>query len=268
MQKLFKDISNGMLRRKRGAEFDLSDSDDNMEARRRAKRREFAKMRKALLANENVGKIAEDPKKLAFLRAIEDREDDIDDDFLDQGNDNSQLVPETQPEPEPQNRPSTTDEISGSKRKRPLQESNANGGNRPPPHARRVPTTRKPATLAEIRDSVSFLIEEPDALQEQYPPSSDEEQRNGAGQHHEPFAAATSRKTAPAIDRISLKRAESASLASNSGRLAFHDPAAVSAPGFRVPSLLRRATTQVTGEHGITTAGTERAAGEGRRKTL
>lgn len=39
-------------------------------------------MRKALLADEKVGQIAEDPKKLAFLRAIEDREDDDDLDFL------------------------------------------------------------------------------------------------------------------------------------------------------------------------------------------
>ena len=60
VSKLFKDIANGGLRRKRGAEMELWDSDDEDEAaqRRRAmKQREFAKMRKALLADENLGKI-------------------------------------------------------------------------------------------------------------------------------------------------------------------------------------------------------------------
>ena len=88
-----------MLRRKRGAEFDLSDSEDDAEARQRRKRREFAKMRKALLENENVGKIAEDPKKLAFLRAIEDREEDDDEelDFLDRPAEASfRIEPDTQ----------------------------------------------------------------------------------------------------------------------------------------------------------------------------
>ena len=46
-----------MLRRKRGADYDLSDSDDEGEARRRRKQREFAKMRKALLEDEEIGKI-------------------------------------------------------------------------------------------------------------------------------------------------------------------------------------------------------------------
>jgi mediator of replication checkpoint protein 1 len=60
VSKLFKDIANGGLRRKRGAEMELWDSDDEDEAaarRRAAKQREFAKMRKALLADEALGKI-------------------------------------------------------------------------------------------------------------------------------------------------------------------------------------------------------------------
>lgn len=58
--KLYKDITTGGLRRKRGAGVDLLDSDDEDEAiarRRAAKQREFAKMRKALLADEKIGKI-------------------------------------------------------------------------------------------------------------------------------------------------------------------------------------------------------------------
>jgi mediator of replication checkpoint protein 1 len=58
IDKLYKDVTTGMLRRKRGADLDdLSDSDDEAEERRRRKQREFAKMRKALLEDENIGKI-------------------------------------------------------------------------------------------------------------------------------------------------------------------------------------------------------------------
>ncbi len=58
MEKLFKDITTGMLRRKRGAgDYDLSDSDDGGEAKRRMKRRQFAKMQKALFADERVSNI-------------------------------------------------------------------------------------------------------------------------------------------------------------------------------------------------------------------
>ncbi len=57
IERLYKDIANGGLRRKRLAEFDLSDSDDDIEERRRRKQREFAKMRRHLLEDENIGKI-------------------------------------------------------------------------------------------------------------------------------------------------------------------------------------------------------------------
>lgn len=79
--KLLKDITTGALRRRRNAddEFDLDDSDDELLARRREKQREFARMRKALLADEKIGEIAENPKKAAFFRAVEDRDDDDDD---------------------------------------------------------------------------------------------------------------------------------------------------------------------------------------------
>lgn len=52
-------MTNGGLRRKRAAEFDLSDSDDEVEARKRRKRNEFARMKKALLQDENIGKIGQ-----------------------------------------------------------------------------------------------------------------------------------------------------------------------------------------------------------------
>lgn len=278
--KLYKDINSGMLRRKRGAEFDLSDSDDDAEARQRRKRREFAKMRKALLENENVGKIAEDPKKLAFLRAIEDRDDDEDLDFLDHpAEDSFRMEPDTQEDHESQTRPAPPDPALG-KRKRPLQDSLPDKGNmRPPAAARRTQAPKKPATLAEIRESVSFLIENPGSVNTVPDPSSsasEDESNRRDESHRHPRRRPNPN---PIIDRLSLKRAESATVSSAS-RLAFHDPSTSNPTtgGFKVPSLLRRATTTnlttaaaataAENHNGITTratATTERAAGGGEK---
>lgn len=269
--KLYKDINSGLLRRKRGAEFDLSDSDDDAEARQRRKRREFAKMRKALLENENVGKIAEDPKKLAFLRAIEDREDDDDLDFLDRpAEDSFRVEADTQEDPESQSQPALPEPTLG-KRKRLLQESVPDNGNmRPPPAARRTQAPKKPATLAEIRESVSFLIEEPGSINIAPDPSSSASEDESVAHDKNPRRRPNPNPN-PIIDRISLKRAESATTSSNS-RLAFYDPSTTnpSIGGFKVPSLLRRATTTnlAAENHGITTmatATTERAAGGGEK---
>ena len=170
ISKLHKDINNGGLRRKGGANFDLSDSDDDAEARQRAKRREHARMRKLMFTDEKLSKIADNPKKMAFLRAIEDREDEED---LGVGWDmlanpderereeSTQEIVDSQPQP-------AGNATTGSKRKRPLQESLPDAANRPPPAARRTTKTRKPATLAEIRESVSFLIETPESMSFQF----------------------------------------------------------------------------------------------------
>ncbi len=229
-------------------------------------------MRKALLENENVGKIAEDPKKLAFLRAIEDHEDDDDLDFLDRpAEDSFRLEPDTQEDHESQSQPALPDPALG-KRKRPLQDSVPDKGNmRPPPAARRTQTTKKPATLAEIRESVSFLIEEPGSINTAAEPSSSASE-DESGHHDENHRNPRRRGNAnPIIDRLSLKRAESAT-ASSASRLAFYDPSTSNASigGFKVPSLLRRATTTdlAGNNHGITTmatATTERAAGGGEK---
>ncbi|KAL8989618.1 MAG: hypothetical protein Q9177_001527 [Variospora cf. flavescens] len=293
VEKLFKDINNGMLRRKRGAEFDLSDSEDDIEARRSRKRREFAKMRKALLENENLGKIAEDPKKLAFLRAIEDREDDEDLDFLDQPEAASQpaidIASQETATSQPQARP---EPLALDKRKRPLTESGPDAANRPPPAARRTLAEIKPQSLADIRASLSFLIEEPDAVMiappSSSPVASDNDHENDenldapsstkSSTDRHPFSSHRHRtnSTAPVIDRLSLKRTSTVSTSTASSKLFFHTPSTDSS-GFKVPSLLRRATTSSsssflnnvktkTDQHGISTfAGTERAAGGGEK---
>lgn len=272
IKKLYKDINSGALRRKRGAEIDLSDSEDDAETRRRRKQREFAKMKKALLLNENVGKIAEDPKKVAFVRAIEDREGDDDLDFLvGPAEDSFRAEPDTQEDTESQNQPALPETNPG-KRKRPLQDSIPDKGNmRPPPAARRTQAPKKPATLAEIRESVSFLIEEPGSINIAPDPSSSasEDESNPQKENHRNPRRRPNPN--PIIDRLSLKRAESAT-ASSTSRLAFHDPSTAnpSIGGFKVPSLLRRATTTnlAADNHGITTlaaATTERAAGGGEK---
>ncbi|KAL9598865.1 MAG: hypothetical protein Q9219_004204 [cf. Caloplaca sp. 3 TL-2023] len=296
VEKLFKDINNGMLRHKRGAEFDLSDSEDGLEARRRRKRREFAKMRKALLENENVGKIAEDPKKLAFLRAIEDREDDEDLDFLDQPEESSQpavhIDSQSTADAGSQARPDPPVSMIG-KRKRPLTESAPDATNRPPATARRTPAIAKPSSLAEIRASVSFLIEEPNTSTHVDPLSSSPTASDNENDENEipasekpddntnrsnPYSLSRRRTAAnPVIDRLSLKRTSSTSTSASNknSNLFFHPTTSTSTHphGFRVPSLLRRATTSLLSgnssgqdQHGISTlAETERAAGGGEK---
>ena len=255
IEKLYKDINNGGLRRKRGAELDLSDSDDDAEARRRQKQREFAKMRKALLADEKVGQIAEDPRKLAFLRAIEDRDEDDDADFLDRPADEAFVIDGSmQDDSNSQSQQPHTNTAESSGRRPPLQETNTSM--RPPAVARRTTdVSKKPSTLAEIRDSVSFLIETPGATQALDPSSSASESEDEAPARYHPRRTAAN----AIIDRLSLKRASSTSSTTTSSttsttvtsaRLAFYAPGTTSTDGFKVPSLLRRATTQLTGTNG------------------
>ncbi|TVY46834.1 Mediator of replication checkpoint protein [Lachnellula occidentalis] len=251
VEKLYKDITNGMLRRKRGADYDLSDSDDGGEAKRRRKRADFAKMRKALLADERIGKIAENPKRQAFLRAIEDRgsEDEMDflDDFAEQeegtdsqsqsqaeGSRSQQVVPDSQP-------------TSMGPPKRKHSEDSTEVENRPPPNLRRTKNGKKPSNLTEIRESLSSLIEEPNAIIAPADSGSESEdeldieggpESQSQKENKDPFALR--RGKVAVIDRISLKRASSNSISANT-RLAFATSSSVAQ--FKVPPLLRRATT-------------------------
>lgn len=164
VNKMMKDIATGALRRKRavGDDLDLSDEEDAATRRREAKRREFAKMRRELLKDEAVGKIADDKKKQAFLKSIEDHEvDDEEDDDFDQ--------PETQNDTDSQEQSqSVRTQPNASVADEPskiLKQAKDSQLNQVKASVRRTkyPTSRKPGTLAEIRESVSFLIEEPDS---------------------------------------------------------------------------------------------------------
>ncbi|KAH8820964.1 MRC1-like domain-containing protein [Xylogone sp. PMI_703] len=249
IEKLYNDITKGMLRRKRGADYDLSDSDDDGEARRRMKRKEFARMRKALLADERIGKIAEDPKKQAFLRAIEDRPSDDEMDFLDD------FVEQDDKDSESQSQGTDSEQHTESRmatlQKRKHQDGLRESGVRPPPHLRRTNPSKRPSNLAEIRQSLSSIIEEPNATtvttevdsdsEDDLEVEGDDKETEGLSKEKEnrgPLAIRRANK--PIIDRISLKRASS-NASSSSGRLAFAAPSVSS--GFKVPALLRRATT-------------------------
>ncbi|OAX84279.1 hypothetical protein ACJ72_01344 [Emergomyces africanus] len=210
VNKLMRDITTGALRRRRGAggdDLDLSDSDDErLAARRRAKRREFEKMRKALLADEKIGKIAVDPKKSAFLRTIEDRDVDNDVpmmDFLENGNTSSSQDTSSQDNTtghhqqqhgEGDDESAEQGDVSNginNKRKRPLDQSDPDALNRrAPPHMRRTAESairKKPLTLAEIRESVSFLLEGDESNSSEFPGDillSDEETEGDSRLHH------------------------------------------------------------------------------------
>ncbi|OBT97430.1 hypothetical protein VE01_04379 [Pseudogymnoascus verrucosus] len=273
VNKLFKDITSGMLRKKRGADYDLSDSDDDGEARRRMKRREFAKMRKALLEDEQIGKIAENPKRAAFLRAIEDRGDDQDMIFLDDEIVDAENAASSQPIVDDEDSQDATvvpnsqpDAAPGALKRKATTEPQA----RLPPNLRRTKAlaSKRPTSLSEIRASVSSLIDDPNAM---HAPAEDsdsdieiegtESTDSGKGkENHDPFARRHSGATV--VDRMSLKRQSSTEM-SSATRLAFAASSATA--GFKVPPLLRRATTNSsaassTGSFGGGPAGDSKAA--------
>ncbi|KAJ3479317.1 hypothetical protein NLG97_g8351 [Lecanicillium saksenae] len=245
VEKLFKDITTGMLRRKRGADYDLSDSDDDGEARRRMKRRQFAKMQKALFSDERVKKMAENPGNQAFLRTIEDRGSDDEMDILEIVESPSQRDSSQSPAPEPQDAAQQTIPDSQPQQAARQAASTAlTGGdsNRAPARMRRTKDAKKPSNIGEVRETLSNLLEEPDAsLIPATEAGSDSEDENAPRssdkENHSPR-----RTAAGVVDRISLKRGNS-NMSTNGSRLAFASATSASGAAFKVPPLLRRATT-------------------------
>ncbi|KAL1840973.1 hypothetical protein VTJ49DRAFT_7579 [Mycothermus thermophilus] len=265
VEKLFHDITTGMLRRKRTGNWDeLSDSDDGGEARRRLKRRQFAKMQRALFADERISKVAENPRNQAFLRTIEDRGSDDEMDFIfapppppplglesqTSTSGQSDIVPNSQPQP------ATA----------PAAAAAPAGGKNP----RRTVGGKKPSNLSEIRESLSNLLDEPFQTSSSVIPatefgSSDEEEEED--NHDRPQSSHSTGSTssnkenrnprrrpggpkhtpAEIVDRISLKRNASTSSVGGANKLAFATASPLSGSGsgggFKVPALLRRATT-------------------------
>lgn len=241
IEKLYKDITTGMLRRKRGADYDLSDSDDGGEARRRMKRRQFAKMQKALFGDERVKKMAENPGNQAFLRTIEDRGSDDDMDFLNIAEAPSVLAEDTQSQPQEEIGQNQGQTIPDSQPRRPLATA---GENRAPAHARRTRDGKKPSNIGEVRETLSDLLEDQHGSvipATEIGSDSDEEARPATGRSDKENRSPNPRRRQTAVvDRISLKRNASSTTA-NTSRLAFASNGASST--FKVPALLRRATT-------------------------
>lgn len=270
--KLYRDITTGALRRRQGGDddLDLDDSDDERLARQRQKQREFAKMRRALLADDKIGQLADDPKKAAFFKAIEDREDE--DDFELEFLEDKAGDPQSGASQDAAQEQNNTAQDS-KKRKRPLEPSDEDASNRPPPHLRRTrgsAMSKKPATLAEIRETLSFLTETPEYDSFHEDASVDEEEtadveddsnigdeeafpEDAGSQSKEGFAVPRNprRTRGVVVDRLALLRQASSNSASatTSGsstntKFAFHGGGNADAPiGFRPPQLLRRMTT-------------------------
>ncbi|KAK4039175.1 MRC1-like domain-containing protein [Parachaetomium inaequale] len=245
VEKLFHDVTTGQLRRKRNGNWDdLSDSDDGGEARRRMKRRQFAKMQRTLYADERISKVAENPRNQAFMRTIEDRGSDDDMDFI--------HAPPPAPAVNSQDsQGSTTGPPAIIPNSQPQQPA-------PAPNPRRTKTGKKPSNIGEIRESLSNLLDEPfhassSLIPATDPGSSDDDADERPQSSHSNSSASSNkenrnprRRTKPApaiIDRINLKRNSSTASSNSSNKLAFTAATTGTSSSFKVPALLRRATT-------------------------
>jgi mediator of replication checkpoint protein 1 len=252
IEKLYKDVTTGNLRRKRGADYDLSDSDDGGEARRRMKRRQFAKMQKALYADERVKKMAKNPGNQAFLRAMQDQESDDEMNLLDMGepaeeeqtstatpphNDEDQTVPDSQP-------------------RKALGDAAEN--HRAPAHLRRTKDGKKPAHIGEVRQTLSSLLEERESsIIPATQAGSDSERDDEEGDEvirpssfrsdKENDAPNPRRGRVAVVDRISLKRNNSSNVSAS--RLAFATNGPTSS-AIKIPAFLRRASSAASSSLG------------------
>jgi mediator of replication checkpoint protein 1 len=270
--KLYKDLMSGNLRRKRGNNaFELdSDEDDQVVERRRRRQREEARKRKLLLQDETLGKLGSNDKKEAFLRAIEDRDEADDVDFLDglDVDDDAEMVDSQQQpsasqhaasqtgnEDQPNSLKRSADSLElsqSSQQAQPLQKKKSLAAS----SLRRSglsDTFRKPKSLAEVRDSLSFLIDDPSnaELASEILLSSDEE-REVRALSSEPRAPASARRI-PAkdsiIDRLTLKKqASTLAETADASNLAFSSlsQSAKGSFSFKPASLLRKATTNTS----------------------
>lgn len=254
---LYKKIRNGGLRRNvGGAGFDVSDSEDEAEMRQRKKRAAFQQQTRALLADDRVKALHEDQKKQAFFKSLADFADEGDYDFLDLPAEMGIDVPDSQSQETPREDDDMNEVIPDSqtthfvampapfnplKRKSP---ESSQKENRPPPNMRRTAApdslVRKPMTLADVQNSVSELLDDPRVIipDSQFSDSEDD----GAA-----LPKAASRK--PIVDRLSLSRQSTMEegAAGGDGHMAFHAPSRSAAiPGFRVPSLIRQATSNLS----------------------
>ncbi|KAF7675910.1 mrc1-like domain-containing protein [Alternaria burnsii] len=240
----------GGLRRAGGYDgIDMSDSEDEAELRQRKKRAAFQKQTHALLQDQKVKALADDDKKKAFFNTLADFADEGEYDYLNmpekeldtndsQSQENVQSDDIAIPDSQAQSQNLST---PNSPLKRKSQDSQKE--NRPPPHMRRTAASdslaRKPLTADDVRDSISELIEDPRIV---IPDS----QLSDAEDDQEAAFVPASRK--PIIDRLTLSRQSTVDESvGGDSNVAFHAPTRSAAtPGFRVPSLIRQATSNLS----------------------
>ncbi|EUC37546.1 hypothetical protein COCCADRAFT_1599 [Bipolaris zeicola 26-R-13] len=256
--------SKGGLRRHAGGYdgFDMSDSEDEAEMRQRKKRAAFQKQTNALLQDQKVKALADDDKKKAFFNTLADFADDGEYDYLnmpekemDVDSPQSQSQQQTQDDDIaiPDSQSLSTSENSLLKRK----SESSQKENRPPPHMRRTAASdalsRKPLTADDVKHSISELIEDPRVV---IPDSQLSDAEEDKEQIH---ASKQFPQRKPIIDRLTLSRQSTVeeSTASAESNMAFHNSTRVAtAPGFRVPSLIRQATSNLS-------ISSERSSGSG-----
>jgi mediator of replication checkpoint protein 1 len=115
-------------------------------------------------------------------------------------------------------------------------------------HRRSAPKAdaKRPKTLAEIKESLSTLLDEPLVPDSQMSDSDDDDRdRESRATHHESSISALCIARSSVVNRLSFT-AVSTNDTTSSGPLAFHGPISDSLSGFKVPSLLRRATTNLS----------------------
>ncbi|KAF1956940.1 hypothetical protein CC80DRAFT_412137 [Byssothecium circinans] len=245
--KLHQDIVSGALRKRtaHGNAFDMSDSEDEHEMRRRKAQRERQRMTKAILQDERIGKLAQNAKQAAFLNTMIDTYDDSEYSFL---NEPEQSIEESQSQSEEAKEgeadqditipdSQTTDTTNPLKRKSSGLDSQEKE-NRAPVNQHRTAAPnlsnphKKARTLPEIQHQLSELLEDPGVVvpDSQYISDSDNE---------EP-APVPAPKVA-IVDRLTLFRTSTSSSDASGRNMAFNTTAQIG--GFRVPSLVRRATS-------------------------
>lgn len=249
----------------------MSDSEDELEMRRRKKQREFDQMFRALKNDEVIGKMAENPKRKAFFATIMDHSDDSDLEFLDHPEEpaakSASQSDEEKPEkqamqdvsiPDSQNTETLTNPL---KRKSPAPEFQEKE-NRPPPHLRRTAAadamTRRPISAADIKDSVAELLDDPrDVVPDsQYISLSESEDES---------STTILRQERVVTNRLS-RTPSLATESTTTSNLAFQAPSVASVGSFRVPSLIRRATSNLSAASERSTTSSIGKSSEGVRR--
>lgn len=234
------------MRRRRGDDFELSDEDDEVAERRRRKQREFARRTKALLRDEKIGKLAENEKKQAFLHALEDRDEDDDElDFL-RAPENEDEEPSTAPQAKLDQQPDTQPpSVAASVDDSTSVVPSTNPLKRKPDarESRRTDLSKRPRNGLELKKTISDLVDDPVRI-----PDSQISDGDGSEVASDDDKAHANTSARPVTNRLALGALTESNLNAASGAaggVAFHASRDYT-PVFKVPSLLRRASTNIS----------------------